>query len=277
MKRLIECSVACYRLLLFVYPGEHRRTYGPLMADAFDDLCRVIAKQYGAAGLLTLWLETLVDVMTSSAEEHLDKEIDMARFIRWSGGFAIVGGLLWIVLIGLLSRETAERLADPFSRLNHLIPLFTMSTVAIVVGVLGLDGHNGSTRLLTTDVRATAGFGKPGVKTLVIAAPMLFLGLLMLAAVPGPEGSKLISFGWPFMWLLIPVVGTFVVGLYSVKASHLPRWSSLLLIAGTLLLPFFNALNARVWLALPFGIAWIAAGFLISRQEPRHLAPTAIP
>ena len=45
-----------YRLLLYAYPKQFRRTYGALMAQAFRDSCRDRLRGKGLPGLLSLCL-----------------------------------------------------------------------------------------------------------------------------------------------------------------------------------------------------------------------------
>jgi hypothetical protein len=65
-------SLHLYRLLLYLYPAEHRRAYGPLMAQTFGDLCREAAQRKDVLGWLALWVRTLSDLFASASREHLD-------------------------------------------------------------------------------------------------------------------------------------------------------------------------------------------------------------
>lgn len=63
-------SAAVYRVLLFVYPAAHRREYGSLMVQAFQDLCRETAER-GVFALAGLWIHTLLDLVSSACREHV--------------------------------------------------------------------------------------------------------------------------------------------------------------------------------------------------------------
>ena len=68
---LIAFSTRLYRLLLALYPRAHRREYGPLMAQAFRDLCREAWPAGSYRALAGLWARTLVDLLRTAAREHL--------------------------------------------------------------------------------------------------------------------------------------------------------------------------------------------------------------
>ena len=52
----------------------------------------------------------------------------------------------------------------------------------------------------------------------------------------------------------------------------LPRRAAILLVLGTLALLGFNAQNAQALLAIPFGVAWVAAGYVLRRDTQRGIA-----
>ncbi len=69
---VLSASERLYRLLLFIYPRAYRREYGPLMIQAYRDLCRHSYRQKGMVGIASLWSRLLADLVTSSIEQHLD-------------------------------------------------------------------------------------------------------------------------------------------------------------------------------------------------------------
>ena len=71
--RTVSGSDRVYRWLLFFYPADHRREYGPLMAQLFRDHCRDALQQAGAIGLIKLWVNTLIDLITTVIIEHIAK------------------------------------------------------------------------------------------------------------------------------------------------------------------------------------------------------------
>ncbi|GGM18235.1 hypothetical protein GCM10010841_27980 [Deinococcus aerophilus] len=66
----VERSVAVYRVLLRLYPTEHRAAYGPHMLQVFQDCCRDMYRQRQSAGLQEMWLSTALDPLKSAFEER---------------------------------------------------------------------------------------------------------------------------------------------------------------------------------------------------------------
>jgi hypothetical protein len=68
----MKLSERLYRLLLHLYPMEHRREYGELMAQAFRDLYRKTAKQHSILALCLMWLHIFADTFAAAFIEHRD-------------------------------------------------------------------------------------------------------------------------------------------------------------------------------------------------------------
>lgn len=68
---LVSLSGRLYRLVLLAYPPEFRRAYGSRMAQAFRDCCREAYRRRGLAGLLGLWLHTLLDLAATAPAERV--------------------------------------------------------------------------------------------------------------------------------------------------------------------------------------------------------------
>lgn len=68
--RLIVLAERCYRLLLFTYPAEFRRTYAWEMSQTFRDGCSDIQHAEGTWGLARFCALTLTDLATTSCKEH---------------------------------------------------------------------------------------------------------------------------------------------------------------------------------------------------------------
>ncbi len=63
--------------------------------------------------------------------------------------------------------------------------------------------------------------------------------------------------------VLALVVGFVLLGIAVLRARVVPRWAAVLLIVGTLAMLGFNDQNALALMAIPFGIAWIAVGYVL--------------
>ncbi|MFN8376030.1 MAG: hypothetical protein U0694_24545 [Anaerolineae bacterium] len=81
-KRMLRISGKVYRVLLRLYPAEHREAFGAAMAQTFGDMLRDAYGQRGARGVLRLWLETLSDTLQNAVIEHgsvLQERLAMSR------------------------------------------------------------------------------------------------------------------------------------------------------------------------------------------------------
>ncbi len=63
--------------------------------------------------------------------------------------------------------------------------------------------------------------------------------------------------------VLALVVGFALLGIAVLRARVLPRWAAVLLIIGSLAMLAFNDQNAQALMAIPFGIAWAAVGYVL--------------
>jgi capsular polysaccharide biosynthesis protein len=69
--KAVDLSVRLFERLLAAYPQEHRREYGPAMAQLFRDQCRDAWHHGRGWGLTGLWLRILPDLVKTSVLEHL--------------------------------------------------------------------------------------------------------------------------------------------------------------------------------------------------------------
>src|SRR6266496_6775296 len=67
----VALSARIYQRLLALYPKEHQREYGPLMAQLFRDQCRDAWAEARERGLALLWLHIAIDLVKTSMLEHL--------------------------------------------------------------------------------------------------------------------------------------------------------------------------------------------------------------
>ena len=79
-------SVKLYKRLLVVYPRKHRLEFGSSMTQHFRDQCRDAWNEGGRFGLAGLWPRVLMDLLKTSAAEHLQnlkRKIPMLeKFLR---------------------------------------------------------------------------------------------------------------------------------------------------------------------------------------------------
>jgi hypothetical protein len=84
---------------------------------------------------------------------------------------------------------------------------------------------------------------------------------------------------FPYMpFLLVPgllgvMVGVLFLGAAILRSGVLPRWVGALLASGASCLLAFNEQTARVLLAIPIGLAWVAMGSVLwAEPRPRPAA-----
>src|SRR5918999_705461 len=200
------------------------------------------------------------------------KEMQMSlNLIRWGGLAAILGGVLWIAWAiqtglqpqGCIGDECAFRPAREGSPLEAV--LFYLAMLLLAVGVAGLVIHT----------RNAGRLGRLGwigsVASGVGVAALVISGLIQDVFYGGD---------FPLMpFLVIPaglvlLVGFLLLGITILRARVLPLWVTVLLVVGTLALLVFNDQNAQVFLAIPFGIAWVAVGYVLwwGKHTPRAMA-----
>jgi capsular polysaccharide biosynthesis protein len=69
--KAVAFSGRLFQRLLAAYPKEHRREYGPAMAQLFRDQCRDAWGDSRGWGLTGLWLRVLPDLVKTSVLEHI--------------------------------------------------------------------------------------------------------------------------------------------------------------------------------------------------------------
>jgi len=69
--KAVAFSGRLFQRLLAAYPKEHRREYGPAMAQLFRDQCRDAWRDGRTWGLTVLWLRVLPDLIKTSALERV--------------------------------------------------------------------------------------------------------------------------------------------------------------------------------------------------------------
>jgi hypothetical protein len=146
------------------------------------------------------------------------------------------------------------------------VALVAVAGVILVVSCVGL--------LLLA--RRSRGLGRVGVAAGLVGAA----GIALLAA--AGVVSTVVDGSWAGMpALVVPGVLLLGVGLaltawVVLRARILPVPLSLSLLATALLLPFANEQTSRVLLAVPFGVAWLAAGVLLLARATRTRAARAL-
>ena len=94
------------------------------------------------------------------------------------------------------------------------------------------------------------------------------LGIAALASMALPRFREL----RPYPGLVAVAVGLGLVGWTVLRSRVVPTWAGIALLVGVLLLVGVNEQNARVLLALPFGMVWLATGVALVQRSRTPVA-----
>lgn len=70
VSKVLAFSTWLYGLFLYAYPSTFRRRYGSRMACVFRDSCRDALQRHSLAALVSLWMETLSDLLLTACLER---------------------------------------------------------------------------------------------------------------------------------------------------------------------------------------------------------------
>ncbi len=178
------------------------------------------------------------------------------NLVRWGGVAALVGGALFTVLAlviasmprGCIGAECAVREGRDTGLAGGA--LLMLALLLVVAGAAGL----------VIRVRDAGRFGGLGVTSVVVgavAAMLLFIGTVLNTQ----DSSRVPLFIIP--GLLALILGFVLLAVAVLRAGVLPRWVAIVLIVGSLAMLGFNDQNWQALMALPNGLAWMAAGYVL--------------
>jgi hypothetical protein len=136
--------------------------------------------------------------------------------------------------------------------------LATISSLLILIGLVGLVLITRQRGRLTRTARAGVTLGVAGVAVLVAAG-------VMNEAVFDGNFAQMPYAVLPGMAALI--AGFALVGAAVLRARVLPRWIGAGLVLGALAMVGANEQTAQVLLMVPFGVAWVIAGRSLLRRN----------
>ena len=171
----------------------------------------------------------------------------------------MLGGALFVlsaVLIasmprGCIGGECATRTMRETGAAGALLML---ALLLIVVGMAGLV-------IRARNAGRFGALGKTGAVVAAIGVALPLIGSLVQGILY--EGDYPLMPYFVIPGVLALVVGFVLVGIAVLRARVLPRWAAALLVVGSLAMLGFNDQNAQALLAIPFGIAWIAVGYVL--------------
>ena len=183
-----------------------------------------------------------------------------SAFVRWCGLAAMVGGAFWVIgnvvhaskPRGCIAEECAFRPMRETGVLEGILML--LSLMFFLAGAAGL----------VVLARRSGRFGRMGNAGVVIgafgAAGLVMAGLIQ-ALFFGGDFPLMPGFVIP--GVLAMIVGFVVLGIAILRAGLLPRWVAVLFIVGALAMLGFNEQTWRTLIAIPFGAAWMATGYVL--------------
>jgi len=249
----VDSSVSIYRFLLAAYPQAFREEYGDDMVQVFRDFCIRAYLNQGPNGMFRLWATTLLDLIRSVIEEHLQKETNMNKssYIRVSGWALILGAFSFFMFF--LSIFLEEYFYDPGLRISGFYQ--NVQDIGIVISPLLFGAGMFGLRAKYGDSSGATG------KTLLLLGGILG----PLTAIAGLIGAEKVE----NMWLLIfwgpAILLAFLTGFgfVALKSKPLPRWNWLPILAGAWFpINFFSYLISPD-LVEGLTTKWISIGALI--------------
>ena len=264
-----------YRVLLRVYPSEFRARYGDEMVQLLGDQLRDAGASGGSGELVATWIRTFVDLVTSAASEHLQRDRTMAYSLGEPPSMAtkalatlgVIGGFVLVLAfvpnVQLIWDLVIVRLV-----------LFNAGAIAIGLAIHQRQAPRGPRLSLA----ATAP---------MVAANAWYLVMLILSVgrpvypEPDPQFRQIMFYAAIAMWL-----SDAAFGLVALRLGVAPRWASLALLVGSL--GAFAGVGGLGLIDGPFaaivypysqigialnGLAWIGLGLSLFRPQRIPIGP----
>ncbi|MGH8614205.1 MAG: amidohydrolase family protein [Gammaproteobacteria bacterium] len=179
-----------------------------------------------------------------------------SRLLRTCGLAAMTGGVGWATVTLPIALGNAGLLGKGWSEPDWLYSLFGLALLGIIGGFVGLS--------LRQEGRMEAATKAALAVPVVSGVALIFFFLLVATRlVERALPSSAQDWVWPVLLggLSAFLLGLALSGILLLFARPLPRWTGAILLVAALTLFGFNSEDARAWLGLPFGVAWLLIGF----------------
>ena len=183
----------------------------------------------------------------------------MPNTVRWGGLAAMLGGALLVVsalLIASMPRGCIgdECAARPMRDTGIVGALLILALLLVVIGMAGLV-------IRARNAGRFGVLGKTGAAVGAVGVALPVIGSLVQGILYDGDYPLMPYFVIPGVLAL--VVGFVLLGIAVLRARVLPRWAAVLLVVSSLAMLGFNDQNAQALMAVPFGVAWMAVGYVL--------------
>lgn len=206
------------------------------------------------------------------ARGSFDDSFWAGQFPRLAGVAAMIGGVLCalaaglhnlepIGCIGLQCETRAMRSATGF------VPLAgSAASLLILVGIAGMT-------LLARRSGRHRKLANTGLIAAAVGFVVLFTGALIQTAFFSGDFPGMPYFVIP--GLLAVIAGLLMIGAFILRSGVLPRWLGIFFVVSTVALLAANEQTPAVLLAIPFGLAMVAAGYFMWARGGSYAATPA--
>ncbi len=108
--------------------------------------------------------------------------------------------------------------------------------------------------------------GKAGTVLALLGVSILVVSGLVQAMVF--EGDFLLMPYFVVPGIAALIIGFVLLAVTLLRSSVLPRWAAVSLLVGAVTMMGANEQTRAAWLAIPFGLAWIAVGYALWVEQP---------
>lgn len=184
----------------------------------------------------------------------------------------MLGGALFVVSAVVIASMPRGCIGDecalrPMRETGLAGASLMLALLLVVVGAAGLV-------IRARDAGRFGRLGKTGIILGAVGAALPVIGGLIQGVLFDGDYPLMPYFVIPGVLAL--VVGFVLLGVAVLQARVLPRWTAVLLIAGTLAMLGFNDQNALALMAIPFGIAWAAVGYALWSGKGGEARPARV-
>lgn len=197
----------------------------------------------------------------------LDDRIRAGQFTRWAGLASMLGGMLCALAAFLHNLQPIGCVGMECDTRDLRTGTWVVGLAGSAAAVLILVGIAGMT-LLARRSGQYRRLANAGMIAAAVGFLLLFAGALIQAAFFSGDFP-----GMPFLvipGLLAVIAGFLMMGIFILRSGVLPRWLGVFFMISTFALLAANEQTPAVLLAIPFGLAMVAAGYFMWASGSIH-------